>query len=197
MLPLLLVDDDRRERQALKRRAGSAFDVIACESCAEAMAFNFTVPSAIVIALQMADGNGYELAKLLQIRFRNASIALVGQHGSAHALALGARFIPKPPTLAAIDDFLSHAVCMSLGLIRPLQDAIYSAARGWNLRPHETLVLGTSLKYERHDMVARELRLNANTMKSRIKQILAKSNCETMLQARTRVLTSMSALPKH
>jgi len=154
------------------------------------MAFDVVAPRALLIATQLPDGCGFELAKVLRVRFPSASMALSGSEpGSARAVLLDASYIAKPASIASLDDFLNQSVCRGLRAVPALQEALYLASRLWQLRPHETLVLGSSIIEGSHDNTARALRLNVNTLKSRIKKILVKSRLDSMRAVSTSILS--------
>ena len=178
MKTLLVVDDEVQVRRAWSRHARFAFEILSCASCAETLA---AIPSraglaGMMIDVHLHDGSGLDLLEQLRAPFPAVPTAVVSGDPdpriSERASSLGADFIAKPMQHGRLDEFLNRVASLDAKAFPALQRAIYLAAQRWELRPHETVVLGALLTEVSREGMTRSLGVNVNTLKSRIAAVL-------------------------
>jgi DNA-binding NarL/FixJ family response regulator len=177
---LLLVDDRVQDRQLWARHIRHAVTFVACTTGSDArrVVAERDDIHGLLIDVILEDCCGVDLLEQLRYSLPVAPCIVTSAVSNPavirRARELGAEFVEKPIACDRFDAFLNLVIAGAEPL-EAVARAIHEVARRWMLKPHETAVVAAMVGSRTREDAARALDTSVNTLKSRIKTLLAKT----------------------
>ncbi|MBX3181341.1 MAG: response regulator transcription factor [Polyangiaceae bacterium] len=195
----LVVDDDSVWIRLATRSLEPYAPVMASGSLAEARALLIREgrPTGVILDLELPDGSGFELLRELRKAGYTAPALILTSHTQGEFLReagrLRAEFVRKPPDESQLAQFARRSVSYYWTEDERVGWLVDELARREALTPREVEILAAGVAGLPRELLAEDLGISTNTLKSQIRRLLLKCRVKTLDELARQVLTQALA----
>ncbi len=195
----LVVDDDSVWIRLATASLEPYARVVASQSLAAARAVltHEGHPSGVILDLELPDGSGFELLRELRQAGYTAPALILTSHTQGEFLReagrLRAEFVRKPPDESQLAQFARRSVSYYWTGDERVGWLVDELARSESLTPREVEILAAGIAGLPRELLAEDLGISTNTLKSQIRRLLLKCRVKTLDELARQVLTQALA----
>ncbi|HEX9622107.1 MAG TPA: response regulator [Polyangiaceae bacterium] len=182
----LVVEDDFHLAQTLARVLGAVRPTDFAGSIVQAKRQLDAHPrwTGLVVDIGLPDGSGLELVAHARTLFPLVPVMVLTGYRAAEAInrshTLGAEFVCKPGNQEHINRFMHRAVAMERVSDERVTRVLEELARRCRLSPRETDLVAAAVSNASREELCQRLSVSPNTLKSRVRAVLRKTDHNTL-----------------
>lgn len=154
---------------------------------------NGALPAGVLLDLELPDGSGFQLLRELRERGFAAPALILTSHTRAEFLReagrLGAEFVVKPPEHEFLEQFARRCISFHWTGDERVGWLVDELARSEQLSPREVEIVSAGVAGIPRELMAQELGISVNTLKSQIRRLLLKCRATTLDELARSLLT--------